>query len=304
MEAITIGRNFYPGYQHPIVCRKSETTDEVFGKGCYRLIIVESGSAVARLNDMRSVILAPALFCLNEEDELAFENSGKLKTAAVYFYPRMINYRFDFQNTRTGSPDFSRTDFQDRFSLLPFVDRNIRYIGFIQIGMLYYKQLMQSFDFLKREIENQADDSWPCRSRSYFLEMLFLLQRFQPDGNETNPLFFPDKKHDMEKVLLYLNTHYHDKLTIARLAETFHTNRTTLMERFYEYTGITINKYLIELRVKLAAQMLRDTRVQIPEVLERTGFNDITHFGRTFKKQTGHTPAEYRDKYCWVGREI
>jgi len=55
-------------------------------------------------------------------------------------------------------------------------------------------------------------------------------------------------------------------------------------------------EYLIRLRVKMAAIILRDTDLPISEIAYRVGFNDITHFGRMFRKRVGYSPSEYRKK--------
>ncbi len=58
--------------------------------------------------------------------------------------------------------------------------------------------------------------------------------------------------------------------------------------------------YLTQLRIRLAALMLRDTKLPISEVMWRVGFRDGTHFGRTFRKHTAQSPSEYREQYCWM----
>jgi len=45
----------------------------------------------------------------------------------------------------------------------------------------------------------------------------------------------------------------------------------------------------------MASVMLKDTLLPVSEVMERVGFNDSTHFSRTFKKYMGLSPSEFRD---------
>ena len=94
-----------------------------------------------------------------------------------------------------------------------------------------------------------------------------------------------------------MHTHYQEKITIAKLTREFHTNRTTLSKRFHEVTGMPVIAYLIQLRINLAAAMLRDTGLPITEVRQRVGFNDDSHFRRTFRKYLGMAPGEYRHEY-------
>lgn len=101
-------------------------------------------------------------------------------------------------------------------------------------------------------------------------------------------------------IVTYLNNNYKEKITLEHLATMFTTNRTCLNDQFYKVTNLSIIDYLIKLRVNLAATMLRDTLIPISEIMSRVGFNDRSHFWRTFKKYTSLSPKEYRKKYCWI----
>jgi AraC family L-rhamnose operon regulatory protein RhaS len=146
----------------------------------------------------------------------------------------------------------------------------------------------------------QKDKGWPCRSRSFFLELLFLAERLFSAPIEIEESTLTGASGDVADIILYLHTHYHRRITIEELTRTFHINRTTLIERFREATGLPVITYLIQLRVRLAALMLRDTELSITEILHRVGFSDHTHFGRTFRKHTGYSPSEYRKHFCWM----
>jgi AraC family L-rhamnose operon regulatory protein RhaS len=105
-----------------------------------------------------------------------------------------------------------------------------------------------------------------------------------------------------ERIILYLHAHYHEKITIPALTRAFHTNRTTLTERFRRATKMPIMAYLAHLRMRQASLLLRDTVLPVSEVMLRVGYQDSTHFWRTFRKHIGLSPSEYRDRYCWLGR--
>lgn len=52
--------------------------------------------------------------------------------------------------------------------------------------------------------------------------------------------------------------------------------------------------YLTGIRIRMACMLLRGTTLPISEITERVGFEDITHFGRTFRRETGFSPTQYR----------
>jgi len=163
------------------------------------------------------------------------------------------------------------------------------------------------FATLGDELERQPDSGWPCRSRSYFFEILFLIQRiyeagkyFRPDLPEISQLGELDAETKAHAVIQYMHMHYQEKLTLDDLARTFYTNRTTLERQVREATGMPAMAYLARMRIQLAALLLRDTEMDIPTIVTRLGFSDPSQFRRAFRKQLGFSPSEYRRRYNWM----
>lgn len=103
-----------------------------------------------------------------------------------------------------------------------------------------------------------------------------------------------------ECIILYLHNNYMQDISIDFLVKKFSINRTYINDLFIQNTGKSIIKYLIELRIKLACLVLRDTLRPRNEVAYQSGFNDVTNFGRAFKKAIKLTPSQYREKYNWM----
>lgn len=64
---------------------------------------------------------------------------------------------------------------------------------------------------------------------------------------------------------------------------------------FKEYTGYAPAKYLQELRINAAKQMLMETTLSIKEIAFKLRYNASEHFYTLFKKRTGMSPGEYRN---------
>jgi AraC family L-rhamnose operon regulatory protein RhaS len=180
------------------------------------------------------------------------------------------------------------------------VQRSLAYGGELRIGPNSAQRLSHLFEATSQEIALQRDDGWPCRSRSFLLELLFLVERIFSAPRETDGSVLTTASDDVTEVIMYLHAHYDRRITVEELTGTFHVNRTTLTERFREATGMPVIAYLIQLRVRMAAMLLRDTKLSITEILHRVGFNDHTHFGRTFRKHLGYSPSEYRENFNWM----
>ena len=65
---------------------------------------------------------------------------------------------------------------------------------------------------------------------------------------------------------------------------------------FKAKTGKTMNQYLTDYRIEKAKHLLEDPRIRISEISSQVGYLDGNYFGKSFKKVTGLTPSEYREK--------
>jgi len=303
---ITTDKGYFPGNKISLWYNPNETFSPVLGSGTrLRLILVENGTGILHLGEHQESFIAPALFCLNEMDHPEAEQCLDLRAQALYFHPRAINSALTFVNVRGESQDLSSTDIQDAYWLGPFVKRDSEYNGHLHIGPVSSQRMALLFGAMNQALTEQNEWCWTCRARSLLLEMLFLLERIftAPEALEENILPEPESVHNIDTVILYLHTHYQEKITIAKLAKIFHTNRTTLAEQFRETTGVPIITYLIQLRIRLAAAMLRDTALSVSEIRKRVGFKDDSHFGRMFRKHINHSPTQYRQLHCWVEQQ-
>jgi AraC-like DNA-binding protein len=301
----TVGREFHPGLSVPLWHNPAEAfSAEPGSENRFRLILVEQGTGILQLNGGRQTFIAPTLFCLNENDIASLEQSREPKAQALYFHPAIINNNFNFENIRERHEQLVGTANQDSEWLLAFVHRDDSYSRQLHVGAPTARRIASLFRAASDELAQQRNHFWPCRSRSFLLEVLFIVYRIFSALPEDNPQLTEDRLlescGEVDPIILHLHTHYHEKLTVEMLARTFHTNRTTLEERFRQATGAPIMTYLIRLRLRLAAAMLHDTALPISEVADRVGFKDTTHFGRAFRKYIGCSPLEYRQRYCWM----
>ena len=101
---------------------------------------------------------------------------------------------------------------------------------------------------------------------------------------------------EIRELINWLHIHYLDKITIETITKQFHTNKTTINQKFKAVMGMTIIEYIGSLRMQIACSLLRKTLLPINEIIERTGYKNDTHFLRTFKKHVGCTPTEYRNQ--------
>ena len=83
-------------------------------------------------------------------------------------------------------------------------------------------------------------------------------------------------------------------LHLTTLADVVHLSVSRLVHLFTAETGLPPGRYLRELRLERARQLLRQTPLSVKEVMAAVGYNDASHFSRDFKRNHGVSPQAYR----------
>ncbi|MDQ0060561.1 helix-turn-helix domain-containing protein [Paenibacillus harenae] len=106
-----------------------------------------------------------------------------------------------------------------------------------------------------------------------------------------------ERNEVIDKVLLYLQEHYmRNDLSLNLLASEFRISVSHLSKLFKEQKECNFIDYLMELRMNKAKELLSETEEKIRDIAERVGYTNVNSFVRIFKKITGLTPTEYRER--------
>lgn len=100
----------------------------------------------------------------------------------------------------------------------------------------------------------------------------------------------------VQDTILYINTNLTADLSLSSLAEIGHINPSYLSSIFKNEVGQTITEYTTQRRIQQAKHLLTSTRLQIQTVAQHCGIPDVNYFSKVFKKVTGMTPKEFRNK--------
>lgn len=99
----------------------------------------------------------------------------------------------------------------------------------------------------------------------------------------------------IRSALKYIDVHYTEKLTLTDLADHIHVSKWYLSKLLNKHTDKSFNDLLNQARIKRAEKLLEDPSLKIHQISDMLGFNDVTHFSKTFKKIKGVSPNEYRN---------
>lgn len=97
-----------------------------------------------------------------------------------------------------------------------------------------------------------------------------------------------------ERVTHWLQTHYHESVTLASTAKAIGVSSSTLVHRLKQEAGKSFKGILNEIRISEAKRFLATTSLEISTVGNTCGFFDQSHFTREFKKAINLTPGAFR----------
>ena len=97
----------------------------------------------------------------------------------------------------------------------------------------------------------------------------------------------------------YLRLHFAD-VTAGGLEEVFHYHRNFYNLLLQKYRGVSFREYLQDIRMKHAAELLRNTRLPVREIALAAGYHNSSHFYHLFERHFGMSPALYRERQSTV----
>jgi transcriptional regulator GlxA family with amidase domain len=113
-------------------------------------------------------------------------------------------------------------------------------------------------------------------------------------------MFKGQKNHADEaikKAQEYIEKNIQDRISVDELADKVAVGRRSFERRFKQATGNTVLEYIHRIKIEAAKRSFENSRKNINEVMYDVGYTDTKSFRTVFKKITGLTPVEYRNKY-------
>ena len=182
-------------------------------------------------------------------------------------------------------------EFKERYPSIEIQDGSI----ITEEGRIYSSGGANSYwNLLLYLLEKYTDRDTAILASKYFAididresQAPFMIFRGQKDHND----------EEVKRAQEYIETHFSDKITVDELADLVAVSRRSFERRFKQATNNTILEYIQRVKIEAAKRAFEATRKNITEVMYDVGYTDTKAFRKTFKKITGLTPVEYRDKY-------
>lgn len=160
------------------------------------------------------------------------------------------------------------------------VCQTLNEVSELMLQMPYMKGFDRMLHFFKMiDIIGKSDSNIHLASKEY------LITRFSSQNKRIATI------HE------YLMNNYREKINLEKLAGVVNMAEGSLCRFFKQNMGLTIFEYLNKIKVEFACKLLMDPSLNIMEVCLDSGFNNLSHFNKQFKKATGVAPLRYRKEF-------
>ena len=186
------------------------------------------------------------------------------------------------RNSQLLFPEYIEND-RSRDKILPILHKLTR--------LNYYER--------NEEIRQEAFVKQHLHTRFLLLELVQCLYEehafLQPLTNHNSDL--------QREILIFIQSHFAEKLTLKMLAEEFHLSEKYVSRYFVENFHLTFSNYVIHLRLTEARKLLESTELSVTEIAFQAGFPNVSYFIRSFKEAYGTSPLKYRNRTTETGEK-
>jgi AraC-like DNA-binding protein len=163
---------------------------------------------------------------------------------------------------------------------IQIVDQTLNEVSELMLQLPYLKGFERMLHFFK-----MMDIIGKSESHIYLASKEYLKVRFTT-GNKR-----------IATIHEYLMNNYREEVNLEKMAGLVNMAEGSLCRFFKENMGITLFEYLNQIKTEFACKLLMDNDLSILEVCLDSGFNNLSHFNKQFRKTTGVTPTEYRKRF-------
>lgn len=134
-----------------------------------------------------------------------------------------------------------------------------------------------------------------------FLELMNLIGKndslVQLASNDYISKRFTTKNKRIETIHQYLMNNYREEVDLGKIADLVNMAEGSLCRFFKSEMQMTVFEYLNKIKVDYACKLLMDKKLSMADVALDSGFNNISHFNKQFKRITSSTPLKYSTRF-------
>lgn len=253
-----------------------------------QIIYVARGSAGHVINDNEFTVYKGDVFIMPPYVPHRFVPEGDAEIYEYEFMPEFINEKFSLDHKGNGFMDFAYLEpflvaenkIKPRLNLTGAVQREVE--GILSRIMLECEQEERDFELVVKALTLQL---LVAVSRQYD----------KSEDNEENKHIFMKHRESLLKTIEYINENYNRQITLDDVVRVSLLSKSYFGYLFKHMTQKTFTEYLNGVRVSKAVELLKTRHdLKVIDICFMTGYNNVNHFNRIFKAETGCTPMQVR----------
>lgn len=251
----------------------------------FEVVIVAEGHGMHLLPDDSHPIARGDVLIIKPGDEHAYiVDSGK--SLQVY------NVLFQRPLLQTLSQSCTGLDsIQDIFSRLGFSQPR----GILSMTLQTNEQweVLHLMDRIVHEYE-QKKIGYQLIIKTKLIELFVFLLRSYEMAKQRPLVSQQDERQLFREVCNLIKRNFSETITMNQICRLCSMSPSTFSHKFKKHTGKTLVAYRNQIRIEQAAILLTETNNKIIDIAHRSGFEDVSHFNRMFKRYTNVSPGKYR----------
>ncbi|MFZ4451581.1 helix-turn-helix domain-containing protein [Salibacterium aidingense] len=141
--------------------------------------------------------------------------------------------------------------------------------------------------------KKEMNEFWEEAAFTEIIQLMIRLNRWL-DASASKVEKIPTNFVWMKRVLDYVEEHLSENIRLEELASEACLSPVYFSKKFKQTVGITVSDFLVKKRLLKAKELLKESDDSIQSIAERSGYQSMPHFYRSFKKEVGQTPSKYR----------
>jgi AraC-like DNA-binding protein len=223
------------------------------------------------------------LYCVLEGDAFIQGSRGRVDLVPGYIYLIPSQYKFHYNCPES--------------ILLLWVHFQLEFLPGLDVFQRYEPKVLYAASEFDIESFKQLVAHLEAPSPEVFLELRVLLLRlikpFMPrDWKTIQPN--PENEERLKPALELLNKYYNRPFNLSSTAKSVNMSPASMSDLFRRTFGIAPSRYLMNLRIRRAQNLLLTTDRRISDIGAECGFEDPLYFSRIFSKRCCSSPREFR----------
>lgn len=241
-------------------------TERPNGRGDYQLLYLAAGKAHFFFDGVEKIISKGnmVLFRPGETQMYYLYAEEKPETYWVHFTGSDVNLLLDYYQMPKNE--------------------NVFFTGTSTDYEWLFRQMIQELQLQRANYEDLLN----MNLRHIFL----IINRYLQEGNDIGT----EMLDEIERATHYFNEHYNEPIVIEDYAKERAMTVNWFTQNFKKITKVTPMQYILSLRITNAMNLIDNTDYNMTQIADAVGYNNSMYFSRIFKKHTGMTPTEYKNR--------